>query len=259
MLRFANRVPLQYQPKACAISEAVYELNWKNYGLAQPRGSLPLAPMAIFVHLASVWVPFTSEAKEAVAHYPELLREITLALQECGRRLAQSLRAQARLQSEAKRRSLFERYIPELGMSIGKITGRPREDVEKLFLKALPNFVNMNEPAVEGPPPEGGGAGGAAAPETPSSAEDAEDEGERPAKKSGKRAEPKKGVAPRTPKSKRPSRAGEAVPKVSPRKGAASETGAKGAGQKAAGGKTGKRGANKPGAGKKGEQLKLIE
>ena len=94
VMRFANRVPLQYQPKACAISEAVYELNWRNYGLSQPRGSLPVGPLAIFVHLASVWVPFTSEAKEAVAHYPELLREITLALQECGRRLAQSLRAQ---------------------------------------------------------------------------------------------------------------------------------------------------------------------
>ena len=260
VLRFANRVPLQYQPKACAISEAVYELNWKNYGLAQPRGSLPLGPMAIFVHLASVWVPFTSEAKEAVAHYPELLREITLALQDCGRRLAQSLRAQARLQSEAKRRSLFERYIPELGMSIGKITGRPREDVEKLFLKALPNFVNMNEPATDGPPPEGGGAGGAAAPETPSSAEDVEDEGERRAKKSGKRAEPKKGAAPRSPKSKRASRAGEAAPKPSAQKGVAtSEAGPKGAAQKGARGKAGKRGANKPGAGKKGEQLKLIE
>src|SRR5579859_1040544 len=111
VLRFANRVPLQYQPKACAISEAVYELNWKNYGLGQPRGSLPIGPMAIFVHLASVWVPFTSEAKEAVAHYPELLREITLALQECGRRLASSLRARAKAESEAKRKSLFERYI----------------------------------------------------------------------------------------------------------------------------------------------------
>ena len=134
-MRFANRVPLQYQPKACAISEAVYELNWKNYGLSQPRGSLPVAPMAIFVHLASVWVPFTSEAKEAVAHYPELLREITLALQECGRKLAAELRARARAESEAKRRSLFERYIPELGQSIGKITGKAPGDIEKAVLQ----------------------------------------------------------------------------------------------------------------------------
>jgi DNA topoisomerase VI subunit B len=166
VLRFANRVPLQYQPKACAISEAVYELNWKNYGLSQPRGSLPVGPLAIFVHLASVWVPFTSEAKEAVAHYPELLREITLALQECGRRLAQSLRAQARAESNAKRRSLFERYIPELGQSLGKITGQERNGIEKFFLRALANFVNLEVPEPEAPPSSGSppGANGVPAP-----------------------------------------------------------------------------------------------
>jgi DNA topoisomerase-6 subunit B len=159
VLRFANRVPLQYQPKACAISEAVYEVNWKNYRLSQPRGSLPMAPMAIFVHLASVWVPFTSEAKEAVAHYPELLRELTLALQECGRKLAQSLRAHARLESDAKRRSLFERYIPELGQSLAKITGGVRTEIENMFFKALPNFVKTAPVLDDGggaPPPEGG-------------------------------------------------------------------------------------------------------
>jgi len=145
VLRFANRVPLQYQPKACAISEAVYEVKWKNYNLSQPRGSLPFAPMAIFIHLVSVWVPFTSEAKEAVAHYPELLRELTLALQECGRKLAQSLRARARLDSEAKRKSIFERYIPELGASLGKITGQNRDDIVQSFIKALPNFVKFAE------------------------------------------------------------------------------------------------------------------
>src|SRR3984885_15717584 len=84
IMRFANRVPLQYQPKACAISEAIYDTNWRNYELSQPKGSLPVGPLAIVVHLASVWVPFTSEAKEAVAHYDDLLREAKLATQ--GRR-----------------------------------------------------------------------------------------------------------------------------------------------------------------------------
>ena len=92
-MRFANRVPLQYQPKACAISESVYQTNWRNYEMQQPKGSLPVAPLAIVVHLASVWVPFTSEAKEAVAHYDELLEEMKLALQECGRKLAAHVRA----------------------------------------------------------------------------------------------------------------------------------------------------------------------
>jgi len=173
VLRFANRVPLQYQPKACAISEAVYELNWKNYGLSQPRGSLPVGPLAIFVHLASVWVPFTSEAKEAVAHYPELIREITLALQECGRRLAQSLRARARADSEAKRKSLFERYIPELGQSLGKITGQDKGAIEKIFLKALPSFVKVEVP--EGSlPPTDGGTNGAPSPAGAAGADTAE-------------------------------------------------------------------------------------
>ncbi len=196
VLRFANRVPLQYQPKACAISEAVYELNWKNYGLSQPRGSLPVAPMAIFVHLASVWVPFTSEAKEAVAHYPELLREITLALQECGRRLSQHLRARARLESEGKRKSLFERYIPELGQSLGKITGQERQAIEDIFHRALPSFVNMAA-AAEPEPPEGGappaGSNGAPPP-APAATRDTDEPAEKLSKKKGapKNKAPKK-------------------------------------------------------------------
>jgi DNA topoisomerase-6 subunit B len=269
VLRFANRVPLQYQPKACAISEAVYELNWKNYGLSQPRGSLPLGPMAIFIHLASVWVPFTSEAKEAVAHYPELLREITLALQDCGRRLAQSLRARARLDSEAKRRSLFERYIPELGMSIGKITGRARDDIEKLFLKALPNFVNMNEPSPELPPSEGGPAGGAAAPDEapPSAGNDA------PKKKKGAKIDDRastttdastgasKQAGGKKGKAAKAERSSAAVVKVAEAKTTAGKAkGAAPAGRAPAKGKVKKGGrGSKSAGGKKGEQLKLIE
>lgn len=147
IIRLANRVPLQYQPKACAISEAIYQLNWRNYGLSQPKGSLPVAPMAIVVHLASVWVPFTSEAKEAVAHYDELLREITLSLQECGRKLAASLRARERAESEAKRQSIFLKYIPELGGALAKITGQERAGIEQAFYKALPSFVRVARPS----------------------------------------------------------------------------------------------------------------
>ena len=76
LIRFANRVPLVFQQSACAISKAVIDTNWKNYGLQQPRGALPIGPMVIFVHFASVWVPFTSEAKEAIASYDEILEEL---------------------------------------------------------------------------------------------------------------------------------------------------------------------------------------
>jgi DNA topoisomerase-6 subunit B len=160
IMRFANRVPLQYQPKACAISESVYQTNWRGYELAQPKGGLPVAPMAIAVHLASVWVPFTSEAKEAVAHYDELLREMKLAIQECGRKLGAHLRARAHLELDAKRRSLFEKYIPEVAMAISDILGVPKESAEKSFYAALPNFVRF---ADEDPPAGGNGSASPAA------------------------------------------------------------------------------------------------
>src|SRR5690606_13694308 len=60
LYRFANRVPLLFQRGACAITEAVVRTDWKNYELAQPKGALPVGPMALLVHIASVWVPFTS-------------------------------------------------------------------------------------------------------------------------------------------------------------------------------------------------------
>jgi DNA topoisomerase-6 subunit B len=145
IMRFANRVPLQYQPKACAISEAIYDTNWRKYELAQPKGSLPVGPLAIVVHLASVWVPFTSEAKEAVAHYDDLLREMKLAVQECGRKLGAHLRAHEKAQSEHKRLTLFQRYIPEVSAAIGTILDTPKDLVETAFLQALPNFVRMLE------------------------------------------------------------------------------------------------------------------
>ncbi|OHB54991.1 MAG: DNA topoisomerase VI subunit B, partial [Planctomycetes bacterium RBG_13_44_8b] len=80
--RFANRVPLLYQQGACAIHKAVIETNWRNYNLSQSRGALPAGPVVLMIHIASVWVPFTSESKEAIAHYPEIIKEIKLAIQE---------------------------------------------------------------------------------------------------------------------------------------------------------------------------------
>jgi DNA topoisomerase VI subunit B len=153
IMRFANRVPLQYQPKACAISESVYQVNWRGYELQQPKGSLPVAPMAVVVHLASVWVPFTSEAKEAVAHYDELLDEMKHALRECGRKLAAHVRARAHADREMKRRSLFEKYIPEVASAIGAILGVEPDKVEKPFFKTLPVFVKFadEEPAPKEP------------------------------------------------------------------------------------------------------------
>ncbi len=136
VLRFANRVPLLFQQASCAITAAVIDTNWRNYGLNQPKGGLPVAPMAIMVHVASVWVPYTSESKEAIEPYPEILREIRLGLQQCGRALAHYLRREKQLHQEYDRRTYIEKFLPHIGVALQDILGLGDDErdraVEKL-------------------------------------------------------------------------------------------------------------------------------
>jgi DNA topoisomerase-6 subunit B len=121
VFRFANRVPLQYQQGACAISKAVTGTDWRSYQLQQPRGAPPVGPMVLLVHIASVWVPFTSESKEAIAHYPEIVKEIRLGLQECGRQMGLHIRKRRRDADEAKKRAYIEKYIPQVAIGLQRI------------------------------------------------------------------------------------------------------------------------------------------
>jgi len=130
--RFANRVPLQYQQSACAITRGALTTDWRNYGLQQGKGALPLGPMILFVHVASVWVPFTSESKEAIASYPEIIRELRLGLQEVGRRLGAFLRHRQRLAEAEKKRSYIESYIPHIGIALREILGLSKAEEEKV-------------------------------------------------------------------------------------------------------------------------------
>ncbi len=132
VLRYANRVPLQFQPAACAITQAVIANNWRAYGLTQARGQLPTGPVTVMVHMASVWVPFTSESKEAIASYPEVMRELRLALQAVGRKLAIYLNRRNRVRQEGERREIFLRYLGEVATAVASIKDfgdRPRKEL----------------------------------------------------------------------------------------------------------------------------------
>ena len=98
----------------------------------QPRGALPVGPVVLVVHVASVWVPFTSESKEAVAHYPEILKEIRLGLLEAGRRVALHIGRVRRDREEGKRFSYIQKYIPHVGIALQEILGLSDPDRETL-------------------------------------------------------------------------------------------------------------------------------
>jgi DNA topoisomerase-6 subunit B len=130
VIRYANRVPLLFQQSACSSFKSCSETGWRNYNLSQPRGSLPVGPLVIMIHMASVWVPFTSESKEAIADYDEIRKEMKLALMECGRKLGTYLRKRQKMQREAARRDVFERYIGEISKAVNAINGT---DTKKLY------------------------------------------------------------------------------------------------------------------------------
>lgn len=145
LIRFANKAPLLYQQSACAIYKAVVETDWKRYGLEHKKGSLPNGPYVIVVHLCSVWVPFISEGKEAIASYPIIVKEIKLALQKVARKLAIYLSGKRRERQKKKRFELFQRYAPEIGESLSKLTGVPKEKILKKLDELIKERIKISD------------------------------------------------------------------------------------------------------------------
>lgn len=145
VLRYANRVPLQFQAGGCAITQTITSTNWRPYGLAQSRGQLPRGPVTVMVHMASVWVPFTSESKEAVAGYPEIQKELRLALQSVGRKLGMYLRRRKMVKHQGERRSIFLRYLREVAGAVSRINQTDRDALyEKLLAVAKHRTVEAD-------------------------------------------------------------------------------------------------------------------
>jgi DNA topoisomerase-6 subunit B len=121
LLRFANRVPLLYQQGACAVQKAVVSVPWRSYLVDQSKGSLPTGPILLMVHLASAWVPFTSESKEAIAGYEEIVEEMRRAIMECGRSLGDHLSKARREADERTSREYIAKYIPKIAEALQKM------------------------------------------------------------------------------------------------------------------------------------------
>ncbi|MCC7071681.1 MAG: DNA topoisomerase VI subunit B, partial [Deltaproteobacteria bacterium] len=130
VFRFANRVPLLYQASACAMFKAVTSAPWRSYEVLQARGALPTGPLVVMVHIASAWVPYTSESKEAIAHYPEVLKEMRLAVMEAGRRLQRFLRRRKRAAEEQQKRDYITKYLSPIGEALRDILNLSKDETQ---------------------------------------------------------------------------------------------------------------------------------
>ena len=151
LLRFANRVPLLFQQGACAITNAVQNLDWRRYGLDQKGGAgLPTGPALLLVHLASTKIPFTSEAKEAVAEDPEIDKELTLALQAAARHLKTHLSRRSRRQFAEEKFAIILKILPKLAGKTSSLSGRPVPDLTPVITKIM-DIVHVEGSATTGP------------------------------------------------------------------------------------------------------------
>jgi DNA topoisomerase-6 subunit B len=143
VLRYANRVPLLYQQSACVITRTVLNTAWRNYALHQSAGALPTGPLVIMVHMASVWVPFTSESKEAIAHYPEITKEVRLALQDCGRKLAAFIRRRRKAAESERKKAYIHQYIPHIAIALREMLELSNRQ-EKTMVKQLTDVLERS-------------------------------------------------------------------------------------------------------------------
>ena len=143
ILRFANRVPLLFQQGACAITTSIGTVDWRRYGLDQKGGTgVPVGPALVLVHVASTKVPFTSEAKEAIAEDPEIDKELTLALQAAARHLRSHLSRKSRRDFAGEKFEIIQRILPMLAEKTSHIVNKPVPDLTPVITRIM-DVVNV--------------------------------------------------------------------------------------------------------------------
>ena len=125
VLRFANRVPLQFDKSACAIVKAIESVNWRTYGLVQPKDSIPLGPYVIAVSLVSPFIKFKNASKETVDASDELVDELRLALIQAGQKLSRHIKAENRANDLEEKLRHIEQFGPILVDGLCRILEAP--------------------------------------------------------------------------------------------------------------------------------------
>ncbi len=137
LLRFANRVPLLFQQGACAITQTVADMDWHRYGLEQKSGAIPVGPVVLLVHVASTKVPFTSEAKEAVAHTDDITREIELAVQTAARNMKLHLSRRTRRDQAMEKFTIIQKILPRMAQKASGIVDKPVPDLTRVITRIM--------------------------------------------------------------------------------------------------------------------------
>lgn len=128
ILRFANRAPLLFDAGGCSITQTIKDVDWKRYGVK----SLEEEPLSIFVHFASVHVPYTSAGKQSISDEEEVVDEIRNAVMEAARSLQRHLSGKRRDKELKGKRSAVLRYVEQISKDMSELGGGKAADGEEV-------------------------------------------------------------------------------------------------------------------------------
>ncbi|MGZ3770469.1 MAG: DNA topoisomerase VI subunit B [Bdellovibrio sp.] len=131
LLRFANRVPLQFDKSGCAITWAIESVNWKSYGVQQPKDSLPLGPYIFAVSIVSPFIKFKNASKETIDASEELVGEIRLALIQAGQKLSRHIKKEVKEADLERKLAHIEQFGPILVEGLARIINAPESRKKK--------------------------------------------------------------------------------------------------------------------------------
>jgi DNA topoisomerase-6 subunit B len=148
LLRFANRVPLQFDKSACAIAQAITTVNWRAYGLGQPKDSMPQGPYIFAVSVVSPFIKFKNASKETIDASDELVEEIRRTLMQAGQKLSRYIKAEDRANDLEEKLKYIEQFGPILVDGLARITGA-KEDQKKRAREGLMKLLGRDTTSAE--------------------------------------------------------------------------------------------------------------
>lgn len=131
VLRFANRVPLQFDKAACAITKSIESVNWKSYGLNQPKDSVPMGPYVFAISVVSPFIKFKNASKETIDASDELVEEIRRTLIQAGQKLGRHIRWENKQEDLLNKIRHIQQFGPMLVEGLVRITGSSEKRKKK--------------------------------------------------------------------------------------------------------------------------------
>ena len=131
LMRFANRVPLQFDKSACAITKAVESVNWRTYGLSQQKNSLPQGPYVFAVAVTSPFIKFKNASKETIDASEELVEEIRRTLMQTGQKLSRHIKREKKADELKRKTQYIKQFVPVLLEKLKDITKANKKRVAK--------------------------------------------------------------------------------------------------------------------------------